>query len=185
MQVWPQKNCINFSYYTVDCETALKINTLQKIILLGRLKFPIIAFLVFSIGALLAVVSGATFVLDRFLLGSAITLFFISHKLQSKWLMHRNIVLWVNSLGCAIFVVFFQLALFTEVTTRSRTSTTLVDKHGILCTVLTPMPSISFASHNIFYFLVWFLYVYSPQTIPDSPLVLFKFSSVGLFKRRK
>lgn len=43
-------------------------------ILLGRPKLSIIAFWVFSFGALLAVVSGATFVLDRFLLGSAIIL---------------------------------------------------------------------------------------------------------------
>jgi 1,4-dihydroxy-2-naphthoate octaprenyltransferase len=50
----------------------LKIETVRKIIRLGRLKFPIVAFWVFSLGALLAVVSGCTFVLERFLLGSAI-----------------------------------------------------------------------------------------------------------------
>jgi 1,4-dihydroxy-2-naphthoate octaprenyltransferase len=47
---------------------------LRKIILLGRLKLPIIAFWVFSFGVLLAAVSGGTLVLDRFLLGSAIIL---------------------------------------------------------------------------------------------------------------
>ena len=52
----------------------MNIETLKKIILLGRLKFPIIAFWVFSLGMLLAVVSGATFALNRFLLGSAIML---------------------------------------------------------------------------------------------------------------
>ena len=52
----------------------MKIETLKKIILLGRLKFPIIAFWVFSLGTLLAVISGANFALDRFLLGSAIML---------------------------------------------------------------------------------------------------------------
>lgn len=50
----------------------MKRETLKKIILLGRLKLPIIAFWLFSFGALFAVVSDATFVLDRFLLGSAI-----------------------------------------------------------------------------------------------------------------
>jgi 1,4-dihydroxy-2-naphthoate octaprenyltransferase len=52
----------------------LKIETLRKIILLGRFKFPIIAFWVFSLGALLAVVSGAPFALDRFVIGSAIVI---------------------------------------------------------------------------------------------------------------
>lgn len=45
-----------------------------KIIRLGRLKFSFMAYLLFSFYALLAVVSGASFVLDRFLLGSAIIL---------------------------------------------------------------------------------------------------------------
>jgi 1,4-dihydroxy-2-naphthoate octaprenyltransferase len=55
---------------------------LEKVILLGRLKLPFIASWVFVFGALLAVVSGATFFLNRFLLGSAImiaTLFSVNY----------------------------------------------------------------------------------------------------------
>jgi len=48
-----------------------KTETVLKIIRLGRLKLPLIAFLLFLFGVLLAVVSGVCFVLDRFLLGSA------------------------------------------------------------------------------------------------------------------
>lgn len=43
-----------------------------KIIRLGRLKLPLVAFLLFLFGVLLAIVSGVSFALDRFLLGSAI-----------------------------------------------------------------------------------------------------------------
>lgn len=43
-----------------------------KIIRLGRLKLPLVAFLLFLFGVLLAVVSGVSFAIDRFLLGSAI-----------------------------------------------------------------------------------------------------------------
>lgn len=48
------------------------IDRLLKIIKLGRLKFPVNGFLLFSFGALLAIVSGADFILGRFLLGYAI-----------------------------------------------------------------------------------------------------------------
>jgi 1,4-dihydroxy-2-naphthoate octaprenyltransferase len=51
-----------------------KTDTVLKIIQLGRLKLPLIAFLIFLFGVLLAVVSGVCFALDRFLLGSAIML---------------------------------------------------------------------------------------------------------------
>jgi len=51
-----------------------KTETVLKIIQLGRLKLPLIAFLLFLFWVLLAVVSGVCFALDRFLLGSAITL---------------------------------------------------------------------------------------------------------------
>jgi 1,4-dihydroxy-2-naphthoate octaprenyltransferase len=51
-----------------------KTDTVLKIIRLARLKLPSVAFLLFSFGSLLAIVSGAHFVLDRFLLGSAIML---------------------------------------------------------------------------------------------------------------
>jgi 1,4-dihydroxy-2-naphthoate octaprenyltransferase len=47
-------------------------DTALRIIQLGRLKLPLIASLLFFFGVLLAVVSGAHFALDRFLLGSAI-----------------------------------------------------------------------------------------------------------------
>jgi 1,4-dihydroxy-2-naphthoate octaprenyltransferase len=73
MRVHPQDNTESFSELKQSIsDRALKIETLRKIILLGRFKFPIIAFWVFSLGALLAVVSGATFALDRFVMGSAI-----------------------------------------------------------------------------------------------------------------
>jgi 1,4-dihydroxy-2-naphthoate octaprenyltransferase len=45
-----------------------------KIIRLGRLKLPLIAFLLFLFGVLLAIISGVSFALGQFLLGSAITL---------------------------------------------------------------------------------------------------------------
>lgn len=45
---------------------------LLKIIRLGRLKFIAVGFLLFSFGALLAIVSGADFILSRFLLGYSI-----------------------------------------------------------------------------------------------------------------
>jgi 1,4-dihydroxy-2-naphthoate polyprenyltransferase len=51
-----------------------KTETVLKIVQLGRLKLPLTAFLLFLFGVLLAVVSGAYFALDRFLLGSAIML---------------------------------------------------------------------------------------------------------------
>jgi 1,4-dihydroxy-2-naphthoate octaprenyltransferase len=60
-----------FPACTVNRDVPLKIQTLRKIITLARLKLPMIAFSVFCFGALLAVVSGATFAPDRFLLGSA------------------------------------------------------------------------------------------------------------------
>ena len=54
--------------------TISKTETVLKIIQLGRLKLPLIAFLLFLFGVLLAVVSGVCFAVDRFLLGSAIML---------------------------------------------------------------------------------------------------------------
>jgi 1,4-dihydroxy-2-naphthoate octaprenyltransferase len=51
-----------------------KADTVLKIIQLGRLKLPFVAFLLFLFGVLLAIVSGASFALNRFLLGSAIML---------------------------------------------------------------------------------------------------------------
>jgi 1,4-dihydroxy-2-naphthoate octaprenyltransferase len=48
------------------------MSMLMEIIKLGRLEFPMIGFLLFSFGALLAVASGANFVADRFFLGYAI-----------------------------------------------------------------------------------------------------------------
>jgi 1,4-dihydroxy-2-naphthoate octaprenyltransferase len=48
------------------------IDKLLKIIRLGRLKFPINRFLLFSFGALLATISGEDFDLNRFLFGYAI-----------------------------------------------------------------------------------------------------------------
>jgi 1,4-dihydroxy-2-naphthoate octaprenyltransferase len=51
-----------------------KTDYVLKIIRLGRLKLPLLAFLLFLFGVLLAVISGVSFALDRFLLGSAITL---------------------------------------------------------------------------------------------------------------
>lgn len=55
----------------------MKFETISKIIKLGRLKFLIGGFLLFSFGALLAVLSGAEFILNRFLLGYAIL--FMAH----------------------------------------------------------------------------------------------------------
>jgi len=51
-----------------------KTDSVLKIIRLGRLTLPLIAFLLFLFGVLLAVISGVSFALDRFLFGSAITL---------------------------------------------------------------------------------------------------------------
>jgi 1,4-dihydroxy-2-naphthoate octaprenyltransferase len=48
------------------------IDTLLKIIRLGRLKFIVVGFLLYSFGVLLAIASGADFILDRFLLGYSI-----------------------------------------------------------------------------------------------------------------
>jgi hypothetical protein len=50
----------------------------------------------------------------------------------------------------AIYVVFFCFALFTEVG-RRLDGGLLVDVHGILCAVLTPMPLIHSTSPNIIY----------------------------------
>jgi hypothetical protein len=50
----------------------------------------------------------------------------------------------------AISVVFFCIALFTEVGRRLYGGL-LVDVHGILCAVLTPMPLIHSTSPNIVY----------------------------------
>lgn len=50
----------------------LRFDVILKIIKLGRLKFPMIGFLLFSFGALLAILSGVRFALDRFILGYAI-----------------------------------------------------------------------------------------------------------------
>jgi len=55
-------------------EIITKMDTVIKIIRLGRLKFSMMAYLLFLFGALLAVILGANFVLNRFLLGSAIIL---------------------------------------------------------------------------------------------------------------
>jgi 1,4-dihydroxy-2-naphthoate octaprenyltransferase len=49
----------------------LKTKPVLKILRLGRLKLPLIAFLLFLFGALLVIVSGVCFALDRFLPGSA------------------------------------------------------------------------------------------------------------------
>lgn len=55
-----------------DKANHLKINVIWQIIKLGRLKFLIGGFILFSFGSLLALLSNAKFILQKFLLGYAI-----------------------------------------------------------------------------------------------------------------
>jgi len=56
----------------------------------------------------------------------------------------------VKSLRRAVFVVFLFFALATEVRTWSdRVRASCIDIHGILGTILAPMPIVNFASFNI------------------------------------